>query len=131
MLDAEITEMASQSIVAQGRSDPPDISLPEPIAVYVSAKNSHDPDAVAKAFAADGIVYDEGKIHRGRAEIVQWARDAMNRYRMTMAPLSLTSQNGKTVMKARVEGTFPGSPIELNFNFELGEDGIRSLKIGG
>lgn len=122
--------MASRSNGLQGRSSQPGISLPEPIADYVSAKNAHDPDAVAQAFAADGIVYDEGKVHRGTVEIAEWARAAMNRYRMTMSPLSVTGTEEKTVLTARVEGNFPGSPIELNFNFELGQDGIRSLKIG-
>lgn len=104
--------------------------MPKTIAVYVAAKNAHNPDAVARAFATDGIVHDEGKIHRGQAEIAEWARDAMNRYRMTMSPLSVTGKEGKTVLMARVEGNFPGSPIDLNFNFLLGQDGIRSLKVG-
>lgn len=123
--------MAPQSNGSQRDISQPDGSLPKPIVAYVAAKNAHDPDAVAQAFAADGIVFDEGKVHRGTAEIAEWARAAMNRYRMTMSPLSVTGKDGKTVLTARVEGTFPGSPIELNFNFELGEGGIRSLKIGG
>ncbi|HWK94700.1 MAG TPA: nuclear transport factor 2 family protein [Pseudolabrys sp.] len=131
MLDAEKIKMAFQSNSSEREVPQPDISLPQTIAAYVAAKNAHDPDAVAQTFAADGIAYDEGKIHRGRAEIAEWARDAMNRYRMTMSPLSVTGKEGKTVLTARVEGNFPGSPIELNFKFELGEDGIRSLKVGG
>jgi hypothetical protein len=130
MLDAEKIKMASRSDGSQREVPQPGVSLPKTIAAYVAAKNAHDPDAVARAFAAGGIVHDEGKIHRGQAEIAEWARDAMKRYSMTMSPLSVTGQDGKTVLTARVEGNFPGSPIDLNFNFELGRDGIQSLKVG-
>jgi len=106
------------------------VPLPKPVADYVAATNAHDPDAIARAFAADGVVHDESKVHRGQAEIAGWARDTMNRYRMTVTPVSVTGKDGKSVLTARVEGDFPGSPIDLKFNFELGEDGIRSLKVG-
>ncbi len=32
--------------------------------------------------------------------------------------------------QGKVSGTFPGSPIEPTFSFEIGDDGIKSLKIG-
>jgi len=54
----------------------------------------------------------------------------VNKYRMTMTPLSAAEKDGKAVVKARVEGTFPGSPIELTFNFEIGDGAIKSLKVG-
>jgi hypothetical protein len=106
------------------------VSLPKGIAAYIAGTNAHEPDAIAQAFAEDGIVHDEGKVQRGRAAITEWARDTVNKYRMTMTPLSTAEKDGKAVVKARVEGTFPGSPIELTFNFELGDGAIKSLKVG-
>jgi len=108
----------------------PKVSLPKAVEAYIAAKNAHDPEAAAQTFAEDGIVHDEAKVHRGRAEIAAWTSDTVEKYRMTMTPLSATERGGKTVVIAKVEGTFPGSPIDLTFNFELGDDGIRSLKVG-
>lgn len=106
------------------------VSLPKGVEAYIDGTNAHDPEAITKAFAEDGIVHDEGKVHRGRAEIGAWAHDTVDRYRMTVTPLSSSGQDGKLSVKARVEGTFPGSPAELTFNFEIGNGAIKSLKVG-
>ena len=105
------------------------VSLPESIADYFEASNSGRPEAVAKVFAADGVVRDEGGVHRGREAIAAWARATMDKYSMRITPLT-ASGTGVVVVKASVAGTFPGSPLELTFRFDLGEDGIRALAIG-
>jgi hypothetical protein len=106
------------------------VSLPKAVDAYIDGTNAHEPVLIAQAFAEDGVVHDEAKVHRGRAAITEWARDTVNKYRMTMTPLSAAEKDGKAVVKARVEGTFPGSPIELTFNFEIGDGAIKSLKVG-
>lgn len=106
------------------------VSLPKAVDAYFASSNAHAPEALAQTFAADAVVTDESRTHRGRAAIAAWARETVDKYRMTIMPLSATEKNGRAVVKAKVEGTFPGSPIELTFNFELDGDGIKSLKIG-
>ena len=39
------------------------------------------------------------------------------------------SYRGKSVLKARLAGSFPGSPITVNFSFVLASGKIRSLEI--
>ena len=106
------------------------VPLPKLIGDYFAASNAHDAQAMARAFAADAIVHDERKVHRGRAAIARWAQDTIDKYQTTTAPLSVSGGGASTAVKARVSGTFPGSPIELTFSFEIGDDGIKSLKIG-
>ena len=106
------------------------ISLPKAVRAYFNGSNAHYADAIAEAFAADGVVHDEHKTHSGRAAIAAWARETIDKYRTTMTPLSVSESDGTAMVRAKVSGTFPGSPIELTFRFELGESGIRSLKIG-
>jgi hypothetical protein len=106
------------------------LSLHKAISNYFAASNAHDAAAVAQTFAVDGVVHDEGKTHRGRAEIGAWARDAIKKYHTTMTPLGVSGGDRSAAVNTKVSGTFPGSPIELTFDFELGDDGIRSLKIG-
>jgi len=106
------------------------VSLPKAIHCYFDGSNAHDPEAIAQAFAADAVVHDEGKVHHGRAAIAAWARETTDKYRTTITPLAISGSGDTAAVRAKVSGTFPGSPIELTFRFELGEVGIRALKIG-
>ena len=106
------------------------IPLPKPMDAYFAASNAHDADAIARAFVTGGIVHDEGKVYRGRAAIKAWALGTIEKYRTQMVPLAVSSTGDTTAVKTKVSGTFPGSPIELTINFEIGNGGIKSLKIG-
>jgi ketosteroid isomerase-like protein len=106
------------------------VSLPKPIGDYFAASNAHVAPARARAFADDAIVHDEGKVHRGRAAIARWAQGTVDKYQTKIVPLSVSGGGASTAVKAKVSGTFPGSPIELTFSFEIGDDGIKSRKIG-
>lgn len=106
------------------------VSLPRMVDAYFTGSNAHAPEVVASAFAADGLVHDEGEVHRGRDAIAGWARATIDKYHMHMVPLSLSEADEAVVVKAAVSGDFPGSPIELSYRFDLADDGIRSLEIG-
>jgi len=106
------------------------LSLHKAISDYFAASNAHDANAVARAFTADGVVHDEGGTHRGRDAIRAWATETIRKYRMTLTPLGVSGGDRSADVNTKVSGTFPGSPIELTFDFELGDEGIRSLKIG-
>ena len=53
------------------------------------------------------------------------------KYGHTIMPLELTGRGGQSVLKARLAGSFPGSPITVNFNFVLARGKICALAIGG
>jgi ketosteroid isomerase-like protein len=106
------------------------VPLPKLIGDYFAASNAHDAEAVAHTFAADAIVHDEHKVHRGRAAITTWAQGTIDKYQTTIVPLGISGGAASAAIKAKVSGTFPGSPIELMFSLEIGDDGIKSLKIG-
>ena len=46
-----------------------------------------------------------------------------------MNPLALTEKDSTSVLSTEISGTFPGSPIVLNFNFEIADGLIQSLKV--
>ena len=106
------------------------LSLHKAISNYFVAVNAHDAEAVAQAFTVDGVVHDEGRTHRGRAEIHAWANETIRKYHMALIPLGVSGGDRSAAVNTKVSGTFPGSPIELTFDFEIGDGGIRSLKIG-
>ena len=107
------------------------LELPAAIARYFDAQNAHNPDSVAACFEDDGTVRDESRTHVGREAIRAWQAGPVAGYEVTAEPLEIGQEDGVTIVKARVSGKFPGSPIVLSHRFELaGVDLIRRLKIG-
>ena len=106
------------------------LQLPVPIDRYVQIANSGMPEAVPECFAPDAIVRDEGQTYEGVAAIKDWMATTKKKYGHTVTPLELAEHGGQSVLKARLAGSFPGSPITVNFNFVLAGGKIRSLAIG-
>jgi hypothetical protein len=107
------------------------LQLPVSIERYIQIANSGTPEAVPECFADDAIVRDEGQTYEGVAAIKNWMAATKKKYRHTITPLELAEHGGQSVLKARLTGSFPGSPITVNFNFALAGDKIRALAIGG
>jgi len=105
------------------------VDLPTPIAIYIDAENRGDTQALAQCFAEDAVVRDEGKTIEGLAAIKQWKAETKRKYQHTIEPLASAQKDGKTIVTNRLAGNFPGSPIELEFVFELDGDKIASLEI--
>jgi len=105
------------------------MTLPKPVAAYFAAEKRNDADALALCFAADGVVRDEGQTVRGVAAIKLWNAEARKKYHHTVEPLDAVSKDGKTVVRAKVSGDFPNSPLVLEHIFELGGEKITSLEI--
>jgi SnoaL-like domain len=105
------------------------VHLPKPIEHFMSSENARDTDALAACFAPDGIVRDEGRTREGLEAIVAWRRETADKYQHTFEPLAVTERDGKTIVTTKVTGSFPGSPITLDFVFRLENGKITSLEI--
>ncbi|HCM34370.1 nuclear transport factor 2 family protein [Chryseobacterium sp.] len=105
------------------------MNLPKIITDLIKAQDKHDNVAYAECFSENAIVFDEGKIHKGRTEIRQWIAEGNEKYGTVMKPLALTEKDSTSVLSTEISGTFPGSPIVLNFNFEIADGLIQSLKV--
>ena len=106
------------------------LSLPDPIAAYFRAHNAHDVDGMLAAFAPQARVHDEGQDLTGLAAIRAWIDETTRNYRPSVTPLDSEQMDGLSIVKVRVAGTFPGSPIELRFRFRLEGRLIAALEIG-
>jgi hypothetical protein len=89
------------------------IVLPAPIANYFAAERMADSMALARCFAIDGSVRDEGRTHKGTAAIQQWNTKAREKYHHTVEPISVTKRKSKIVVIGEVSGNFPNSPVNL------------------
>jgi len=104
------------------------LNLPEPIAVYFSA-DRQNPDALARCFTAQATVKDEGRTHAGLDAIKAWKAAASTQYAYTTEPFALEQDSGHHIVRGRVTGNFPGSPVNLRYRFRLERGLIASLEI--
>jgi hypothetical protein len=103
-------------------------TLPEPIAAYFVA-DERGAEALARCFTATATVKDEGHVHEGVEAIQAWKAAASSAYSYTVAPFALQSRGNVHVVRARVTGTFPGSPVDLRYHFHLERGLIASLEV--
>jgi hypothetical protein len=51
------------------------------------------------------------------------------KYQHTLEPVAASARGGKTVVSAKLTGSFPGSPVTLDFVFTLEGGKIAALEI--
>jgi hypothetical protein len=106
------------------------LDLPKPVAAYFAAEQENNPEAVARCFAPEAVVRDEGQTIQGLTAIKEWQAATRKKYQHTVEPLTAIKKDGTTIVTSRVAGNFPGSPIDLPFVFRLQAGKIASLQIG-
>jgi hypothetical protein len=104
------------------------INLPGPIDAYFAA-DKLDGEAVTRCFTKNAMVKDEGKTYAGIAAIKQWKDETTSKYTYTSEPFRCEERNDTVIVTSHLTGTFPGSPLDLRFFFQLERDRISSLEI--
>lgn len=107
------------------------MNLPKVLTDLIAAQNSFDSSAYANCFSQTGSMFDESKMHQGRAQIQHCIEEANKKYSSVMEPLEYTENGNSSVLSAKCSGTFDGSPIVLKFHFELIDGQIQHLKVTG
>jgi hypothetical protein len=100
------------------------------ISRFIEASNARNLDAAIACFTADAVVEDEGETHRGLAAVRAWKKATEDRFRYTIEPTGVERRSeSETVVIATLAGDFPGSPVELKYEFTLRDDAIEALRI--
>jgi len=105
------------------------VKLPSPIQHYIDASNAHDVPSILACFADDAVVRDENATHHGKIDIRHWITTTIEKYKFQFKPLSLQERDNETVVSVEVSGTFPGSPISLDYHLTITNNKIISLTI--
>ena len=105
------------------------LKLPSAVELYVKIENAGDTDALSKCFAASATVRDEGRTYEGLDAIKKWKAETKKRYSHTIHPLAVSNREGKTILRAKVAGNFPGSPVTIEFSFVIANGKIVALQI--
>lgn len=103
--------------------------LPEAIARYIDASNRCDATAASACFAPEATVRDEEQDHIGIKAIKNWISQTIAKYQPRNTVLEVRNEGERVGLTVRVEGRFPGSPIELEFDFHLHQGKISTLAI--
>jgi hypothetical protein len=107
------------------------LNMPTSVKSLIEAQQHHDSEAYAKSFAPNAKVFDEGETHEGYDEIKQWISQANAKYNATMEALDYRESSSGGVLKAKISGTFPGSPVVLTYHLKFKGNLISSLEITG
>jgi hypothetical protein len=105
------------------------INLPPITQKYIDASNAHDVESILACFNEDAVVRDENATHRGKIDIERWLVTTIEKYKFQFKPLGSQERDNETVVSVQVSGTFPGSPISLDYHFAIAGDKIGYLTI--
>ena len=97
-------------------------------AVFPLAENEA---AIGYDILLDSLVNKEAEQAIRRKEIQQWIEHSNEQYQSVLKPLEYKQSGDEGVLTAEVSGTFPGSPIVLQFHLTLKNELIDSLKVTG
>jgi len=104
-------------------------ALPAPIAAYFAGVARRDSGAMLAPFDTDATVKDEERERRGHQAIREWMEETARKYRYTVDVVAVAPAPGGATVTSRVAGTFPGSPVELDYAFTLDRDGAKIVRL--
>ena len=105
------------------------IKLPPLIQKYIDASNAHDVKLILACFNDDAIVRDENETRRGKIDIERWLRTTIEKYKFQFRLLKAAAHDSEIIVAIEVSGTFPGSPVTLDYHFTIANNKVASLII--
>ena len=103
--------------------------LPQIITAYLTASNAHDVEAILACFSDSATVRDENETLHGKQAIKGWIVKTVSKYNFRFEPLEIHQDEDEATVTIKVSGTFPGTPITLDFCFTTHDGKISSLSV--
>ena len=105
------------------------MNLPRPIADYIEANARLDIEGMMKPFLQDAVFIDNGKHHRGLAEIRRLLAEEAIAVKAIFTPDTVREEGRDVVvLEGPAHGDFRGSPIRFTYRFTLAHDAIKTLE---
>jgi ketosteroid isomerase-like protein len=106
------------------------MTIPAVIAAYQAAHDQHDTETALASFTADATVKDDGHEYHGTDEIRTWLSTAASEFTFTRTFVSAEDSGGDTwLVVNHIAGNFPGSPVDLRYEFAMRDGLIAELVI--
>ena len=64
-------------------------------------------------------------------EIKHWNEKTNEKYQFKLEPVAYSASDHTGILKTKISGTLPGSPIVLLYHFTLKDEVIKALRITG
>ncbi|MCI4659494.1 nuclear transport factor 2 family protein [Cryobacterium zhongshanensis] len=97
---------------------------------YFDRMDGMDKTLVIDVFDPDAVVLDNGISYSGRNEILAWLNGPASAFTTTSTWLSASQADEVAVAILRLDGNFPGSPVDLRYEFVQAATGmIQALAI--
>jgi hypothetical protein len=93
-------------------------------AQYFAAAVDPERERYFALFADDVVVHDDGRTHRGLADVRNWRAEVPP---VQYAVREVTGDAAACVAVAEISGDFSGSPVVLRFSFERDAGGRITL----
>jgi hypothetical protein len=103
------------------------MTLPPAISRYLEAANRFDAVEAVKCFTPGARVHDESHDYLGSEAIRDWIHETSEKYRPQFEVKHCELKGGQVSLKVEVSGTFPGSPIELDYHIAISAGLISEL----
>lgn len=103
---------------------------PDAVRAYLTLAGGEDRTAAVVLFGDHARVIDDGHHYTGPAEIRAWLGRVASQYSYTTTPIDAHNDSaaGQTSVRCRIEGTFPGGLVDLDYHFRLDGSG-RLLRL--
>jgi hypothetical protein len=99
------------------------------IDIYLTTTKDEIGPMLDQLFTDDAIVHDEGRTHAGIDAIRAWNSGVATAFTFTRTVLDTERREGAAIVHTRLDGNFPGSPVELHHHFSLAGGKIWALTI--
>ncbi len=103
--------------------------LPDVVRRYLAFTNECDADAVAECFTCNAYVRDEDRDYFGKDAIHTWLTETGRKFRPKLTALNARMNRDAAHLAVAISGQFPGSPVTLDFQFQLRDGKITELLI--
>ena len=106
------------------------VKLPSVISDYINASNAHDVGTILACFSDAATIRDENETLHGKHAIKAWIVKTIEKYDFHFEALTIRQDDDEATVAVKVSGTFPGSPVTLDYHFTIAEGKISSLLVG-
>ncbi len=104
--------------------------LPDTVRRYFEADAAQDREGMRAVLSPTVHVHDESHDYHGIDEVLAWKKSSSERYQYTSTPFASEQSVDSVSVQSRLEGNFPGSPVDVTYLFRLKDGLIEELKIG-
>jgi hypothetical protein len=103
--------------------------LPDAVKRYLASTNECDADGVADCFTYNAYVHDENRDYFGKDAIRGWLTETSRKFQPKLTVVNAWTNRDAAHLAIAISGQFPGSPVTLDFHFQLREGKIAELSI--